>query len=58
MSTINSFNVNTNHHTKNHLKMTADIGGGSIVALVTPMTSNNQIDYNKLKDLTMNCKRY
>jgi 4-hydroxy-tetrahydrodipicolinate synthase len=42
--------LNENKLPLNHLHM-LQVGGGSIVALVTPMGNDRQIDYNKLTEL-------
>lgn len=43
-------NENKQRSCSNHLRM-VQVGGGSIVALVTPMENDRRIDYNKLTEL-------
>jgi 4-hydroxy-tetrahydrodipicolinate synthase len=50
---VDGFRMTTSSRVNNlrTLEMTTAIKGGSIVALATPMTNTNAIDYNKLIDL-------
>lgn len=39
------------HHVRSNVQMISKVVGGSVVALVTPMDENNNINYSELKSL-------